>query len=497
MSGQHINRVVIVGGGTAGWMTALALARMPRSPAILLIEAPEIGTVGVGEATLPTIRHYNRAVGIDEAEMLRAAQATFKLGVQFCDWRHRGHRFFHGFSDHGPEISGFAPYHQFVRLGLGDRIDEYSIAAVAAREGRFATPALESGSLAASYSYAYHFDASLYAAHVADAAVAAGVRHLKGQVEHIAVHHEIGLIEHVVLRDQRVVDGDLFVDCTGFRALLIGGAMGVGFEDWGHWLPADRAWAVSSAGPAAITPFTRSTATAAGWRWRTPLQHRIGTGQVYASAFQDDEAAHAELLASLEGEALGEPRQLRFRAGHRHRFWKGNCVAIGLSGGFLEPLESTSINLIERGIGRLIELFPTVGFDPVLMRDYDRTMTDAFASIRDFIILHYRLSGRDEPFWQQMRSQPIPETLAHQIELFAATGEIAIVDDQGFGVPSWAAILFGMGMVPRAYHPLADRQPTAAVRAHFDRGRRMIGSLVSAMPEHRAFIDNVMAQAAR
>lgn len=488
-----VRRIVIVGGGTAGWMTALALVRMapPSNFTITLVESAEIGIVGVGEATLPTIRQFNDAVGVDEPSVLRNAHATFKLGIEFCDWHRRGHRFFHGFGDYGPDIAGIAPFHQITRLGRYDQLDDYSVAAVAARAGRFAHPAEPGGGLASSYSYAYHFDASRYAANLARIAVAAGVGHVEGQVEHVAIGAGSGLIEKLVLRDGRTIEGDLFIDCSGFRALLIGGAMGVGFEDWGYWLPADRAWAVPCAGGEDIAPFTRATATSGGWRWRIPLQHRVGNGQVYSSAFQDDDAALTELIAGLEGEPLAQPRQLRFKTGHRRQFWAGNCVAIGLSGGFLEPLESTSINLIERGIGRLIELFPTAGLDPALMRDYNRTMSDAFSSIRDFIILHYRLSERDEPFWQAMRRQSIPDTLAHQIELFTATGEIAIIDDRSFAAPSWAAILFGMGIVPRSYHPLADRQPIGNVAVHFDQGKRMIGDLVKRMPMHRAYFDRM------
>jgi len=498
MTQGSIKSIVIVGGGAAGWMTALALSRMapPALRSVVLVESPEIGTIGVGEATLPTIRSFNAWAGLDEAAIVRDSHATFKLGIEFRGWRGDGGAFFHGFGDYGPDIAGLAPYHQIVRLGLAGSLGDFSLPTVAARVGRFAPPAGREGTLAASYSYAYHFDAGLYAAHLREVAIAAGTLHVQGRVDHVAVNGESGLIENVRLDDGRTIAGDLFIDCSGFRALLIGGALGAAFEDWSHWLPTDRAWVVPCAGGGEITPFTRATATTAGWRWRIPLQHRIGNGQVYASGFQDDEAALSNLLAGLEGAPFAEPRLLRFRAGHRRRFWSGNCVAIGLSGGFLEPLESTSIHLIERGIGFLIERFPSTGFDPALARDYDRLMTQAFASIRDFIILHYRLNRRTEPFWRMMRDQPIPDALAHQIELFVETGEIAINDPRSFAAPSWAAILFGMGLVPRHYHPLADREPREAVAAHLGRGCRMIADLVAAMPSHRRFVSRFAGEGA-
>jgi tryptophan halogenase len=494
MNGQAPKRVVIVGGGTAGWMTALALGRMapPHAPAVTLVESPEIGIVGVGEATLPTIRHYNAWTGVDERAFVRETQATFKLGIEFRDWREAGHNFFHAFGDHGPEIAGLSSYHQFMRLGLADRLDDFSLPAVAARAGRFRPPSEDERSLASTYSYAYHFDASLYAAHLRTLAVATGVSHVQGRIAHVGLDSSSGLIERLGLDDGRTIEGDLFIDCSGFRSLLLGDALSVPFEDWSHWLPTDRAWAVPCAGGQVIEPYTRSTADVAGWRWRIPLQHRVGNGHVYASAFQDDQTALDTLMANLDGEALGEPRQLRFRAGHRRRFWVGNCIAIGLSSGFLEPLESTSINLIERAIGLVVQLFPTRGPDPVLAEEFDREMTRSFASIRDFIILHYRLGRRPERFWQAMREQPIPTSLAEQIALFEATGEIAIRDPESFAEPSWAAILFGLGATPRSHHPLATRPAPEAVKAHLKRGRALIGRHVSEMPFHRDFVNGLV-----
>ncbi len=494
MTGASIRRVVIVGGGTAGWMTALALARMapPHAPTVTLVESPEIGTVGVGEATLPTIRHFNLWADVDERTFVRETQATFKLGIEFRDWREPGHSFFHGFGDHGPEIAGLSPYQQLIRLGLTEALDDWSLPAQAARLDRFQPPSTDNRSLASTYSYAYHFDASLYAQHLRQLAIAAGVTHVQGRIVEVEQASGTGLMTRLHLEEDRSIDGDLFVDCSGFRSLLLGQKLSVPFEDWSRWLPADRAWAVPCAGRDTIEPYTRSTAGTAGWRWRIPLQHRIGNGHVYASAFQDDQGALDALMQGLDGEALAEPRQLRFKAGHRQRFWVGNCVAIGLSGGFLEPLESTSINLIERGISQLVQLFPSGGLNPVLAEEYDRYMVNAFAGIRDFVILHYRLGRRTEPFWQAMREQPIPDSLAEQIELFEATGEIPIRDPESFGEPSWAAILFGLGARASAHHPLADCEPREAIERHLARGRDLIAQHAGRMPPHRRFIEHMV-----
>jgi tryptophan halogenase len=298
----------------------------------------------------------------------------------------------------------------------------------------------------------------------------------------------------VVLADGRRLAGDLFVDCSGFRSLLLGQALGVPFEDWSHWLPCDRAWAVPCASNRLYEPFTRSIADEGGWRWRIPLQHRTGNGHVYASGAVSDQAALEALLAGLDGEPLAEPRQLTFRAGHRRRFWAGNCVALGLASGFIEPLESTSIQLIEKGIGLLIELFPTNGPDPVLAAEYDRAMVASFENIRDFVSLHYRLSRRDGDFWRAMRAMPIPDSLAEQIALFAETGQVSIRDHGSFAEPSWVSILLGLGLVPRHHHPLADDQPADAVARHFAGGAATIERMVGAMTTHRAFLSRVIGR---
>jgi len=496
MTGAPIRRVVIVGGGTAGWMTALALTRMapPHAPTVTLVESPEIGTIGVGEATLPTIRHFNVWADVDERSFVRETQATFKLGIEFRDWREPGHSFFHGFGDHGPEIAGLSPYHQLIRLRLGETLDTFSLPAQAARLNRFQPPSSDSRSLASTYSYAYHFDASLYAQHLRHLAITAGVEHVQGRIVDVEQAGESGLITRLRLEGERSVGGDLFVDCSGFRSLLLGQTLGVPFEDWSHWLPTDRVWAVPCAGTDTIEPYTRSTAGTAGWRWRIPLQHRIGNGHVYASAFEDDQGALDALMRNLDGEALAEPRQLRFKAGHRRHFWVGNCVSIGLSGGFLEPLESTSINLIERGISQFVQLFPFGGLHPVLADEYDRTMINAFAGIRDFIILHYRLGRRTEPFWRAMRDQPIPDSLAEQIALFEQTGEISIRDPESFAEPSWAAILFGLGARATTFHPQADCEPRDAIERHLARGRDLITQHVGQMPPHRRFIERLLGE---
>lgn len=479
-------------------MSAAALAQVmgagtaqPRE--IVLVESPDIGTIGVGEATLPTIRFYNEMLGLDPHAFVAATQATFKLGIEFKDWGHVGNRFFHGFGGFGPAIQNRSPHHFWLQLQRGGQIEpfeDWSTASVMARCNRFRPPMGEQPSASNAYSYAYHFDAGLYAAHLREYAVQRGVQRVEGTVDDVALRPIDGFVAAVTLTDGRRIDGDLFIDCSGQRALLIGGVLKIGYDDWSAFLPVNSALAVPSRNAATLNPYTTSTARSAGWQWRIPLQHRIGNGHVYCSGFISDAEAERVLLQGLDTEALDAPRLIRFTTGKRRRMWVNNVVAVGLSSGFLEPLESTSIQLIMDGIGRLIELFPDMRFDPWLATEYDRRMTKQYESIRDFIVLHYKLTQRDDSsFWQHMRAMDIPATLAHQIELFRGSGRVAILDADSFGEPSWLSLLLGLGVQPEGHDPMVGQLDEAVLRLHFKRVREAIAATVADMPDHAEYID--------
>ena len=492
-----IRRIVIVGGGTAGWMAAAPLAQKLRQGSgpqceIVLVESPDIGTIGVGEATLPTIRFYNRTLGLDGVDFVRKTQATFKLGIEFRDWGRLGHRFFHGFGEFGPAIdnrSAFMYWLRLARLGEMPSYEEWSTATVMARANRFTPPQGDVPSAANAYAYAYHFDAGLYAAYLRDYATQRGVQRLEGTIVDVELRAADGFIAAVKLADGRRVEGDLFIDCSGFRGLLIEGAMKAGYEDWSDMLPCDSALAVPSARAATLTPYTMATAKSAGWQWRIPLQHRIGNGHVYCSRFTSDDEAARVLLEGLDTPALDEPRQLRFTTGRRRRQWVRNCVALGLAAGFIEPLESTSIQLIMDGVGRLIECFPDRDFAPHLADEYNRKIGAQYESIRDFIVMHYKLTQRtDSEFWRHCAALPVSDSLRHQIELFRSSGRVAIVDPNGFSEPSMISILFGLGVVPRSLDPFVERVDAQQLRMHYARLRTAIANTVAGMPDHADYI---------
>jgi hypothetical protein len=488
-SNNAIRKIVIVGGGTAGWMTAAPLAlKLGKMCEITLVESPEIGTVGVGEATLPTIRYYNHALGLDGTEFVKKTQATFKLGIEFKDWGHIGNRFFHGFGDFGPAIENRSPHLYWLRLSREFKdmpsYEEWSMATVMARNGRFLPP----------YSYAFHFDAGLYAAFLRDYAMQRGAQRIEGMITDVEQHPETGFITAVKLRDGRRVEGDLFIDCSGFRGLLIEGVYKAGYDDWSAMLPCNSAQAVPCAKVEKLTPYTTSTAKSAGWTWRIPLQHRTGNGHVYCNAFTTDEEASRVLLDGLDGSALGDPRQLRFTTGRRRKSWVKNCVAIGLSSGFLEPLESTSINIIENAVGWLIQYFPDRDCQPALADEFNRLVSQRYEFVRDFIILHYKVTGRtDSEFWRYCANMPIPDTLQHQIELFRETGHVVIYDPQGFSVPSHVSLLMGLGIVPKTYDPLIDMIDLPQLQTHFARVRESIVRTMQAMPPHADYIKKHVA----
>jgi tryptophan halogenase len=505
MNDKNIRKIVIVGGGTAGWMAAAPLAMlMQRRNAklceIIVIESPEIGTIGVGEATLPTIRFYNSSLGLDGADFIKRTQASFKLGIEFRDWGHLGNRFFHGFGDFGPPIENRSPLMYWERLrraGAMPSYEDWSTATMMARANCFVPPTADASPVASSYSYAFHFDASLYARYLRDYAEQRGAARVEGTVVDVEQRPEDGFVAAVRLKDGRRIDGDLFIDCSGFRGLLISGVMKSAYEDWSHWLPCDSALAVPSARAGKLTPYTTSTARASGWQWRIPLQHRTGNGHVYCSGFMKDDEAARVLLEGLDTPALDSPRQLRFTTGRRRESWVKNVVALGLASGFLEPLESTSIQLIIDGVGRLIQFFPDTDFKPQLAAEFNRRMAAQYESIRDFIILHYKITQRtDSEFWRHCAAMPIPDTLAHQIELFRATGRVTILAPEGFSEASHEAILLGLGVTPQTYDPFVDTLDEVHLRAHLARLREDIAHFVARTPDHGDFVERHVRAAA-
>ena len=493
---RRIRSVVILGGGTAGWMTATALARsFGRAVQVTLLESEEIGTVGVGEATIPTIHWFNELIGLDEAEFLRETKASFKLGIEFVDWTRPGHRYFHPFGEFGARLPGVAFHHRWLKAraeGMDLPLSAFSLAGRLAADNRFARPAGDARSILSTLGYAYHFDASLYARHLRGIAEAAGVIRIEGRLQDVARDPSSARVTALTTQRNERLEGDLFVDCSGFRALLIEGVMGGGFEDWSHWLPCDRAVAVPCARVAETTPYTRSTARAAGWQWRIPLQHRTGNGYVYSSRFLGDDEAAATLLANLDGEALAEPRVLRFTAGTRRRAWIGNVVAIGLSSGFLEPLESTSIHLIQSGIAKLLSLFPDRDCDPALADRYNQLLNADMDVVKDFLILHYHAtSGRPEPFWAERRAMPLPETLVKREDQYRRSGRLMLGTDELFRDASWLAVLNGQGIKAADYNPLADAIDPAINMAQVRQIADVIARAAPTLPRH----DDALAQA--
>jgi tryptophan halogenase len=494
---DRIRSIVVVGGGSAGWMAAAALATyLGKGASVRLVESEEIGIVGVGEASVPHIRMFNSQwLGIDEVEFVKRTQATVKLGIQFNDWSRIGDSYIHGFGTIGRSL-GPLPFHQFwLKLHLAGRagpIGDYSPQTVMAPKGRFAPGDRNAApnSPLADIAYAYHFDATLYARFLRELAEQRGVQRIEGRIVGVNQRAGDGFIESVTLASGETVGGELFIDCSGFRGLLIEETLKTGYEDWSHWLPCDRALAVPSEGVAPITPYTRSTARAAGWQWRIPLQHRVGNGYVYSSRHVSDDEACATLLANLDGKALAEPRQLRFTTGMRKKCWNKNVVALGLASGFLEPLESTSIYSSQSGITRLLSLFPTLDFNPLLAERYNRDSAFEFERIRDFLILHYHATERsDTPFWDYCRTMSIPDTLREAMELFRTDGRYFRNGEDFFALPSWVQVMLGQRIVPQGYHPMVDEMPEERLLDHVESMRAMLAHATDSMPTHQEWID--------
>jgi tryptophan halogenase len=486
-------------------MCAAALSRLIEHAgvSITLVESEEIGTVGVGEATIPPLCTFNALLGLDENDFVRNTQGTFKLGIEFVDWGRLGDRYIHPFGKFGLDAQAIKFHQLWLKLSrMADAaaeagaLSDYNLCTVAARLGRFTRPVAGPDAMLASLRYAFHFDAGLYAKYLRRYAESRGVVRVAGTIVRANLRAADGFIESVTLGDGRTLSSELFLDCSGFRGLLIGQTLNVGFENWSRWLPCDRAVAVPCEQREPPVPYTRSTADTAGWRWRIPLQHRIGNGYVYCSDFIDDAAAESRLLATIEGAALAEPRRLRFVAGRRHRFWEKNCVAIGLAGGFLEPLESTSIHLVQTGIAKLLALFPDLSFLQPEIDEYNRATALEYELTRDFLILHYKATQRsDAPLWVRCRDMDVPDTLARKIDLFRSRGRVLRWAEDLFTEDSWIAVMLGQRITPEGYDPLVDSLPIANVRAFASHIKQVVAKTASAMPGHQDFINRHCAAA--
>lgn len=493
MTEQLIKDIVIVGGGTAGWMTACALATvLPVRHRIRLIESDAISTIGVGEASIPSMRAFNELVRIDESEFMRQTQGTFKLGIEFRNWGKPGESYVHGFGRIGRDQIA-APFYQYWlkmrQQGKAPSLDHFSINTLAPRTNKFMLPLADRPtSPLADIAYAFHFDAGLYAKYLRMLSEQRGVTRLEGRIVDTTLAHD-GAVAELVMESGERVKGDFFIDCSGMVGLLIEKALKTGYEDWTHWLPCDSAIAVPTANAGPLTPYTRSTARAVGWQWRIPLQHRMGNGYVYSSQFIDHADAQSVLLQHLEGEALAQPRRIKFTTGKRKQAWNKNVLAIGLSGGFMEPLESTSIHMVYTAIVRLITLFPSRTFSQTDIRTYNRLTDQEYGYIRDFLIAHYKINSRvGEPFWDYCRHMSVPDALQERIDLFSSHGRIIRNGDELFALDSWVQVMHGQGLHPRGYHPLVDQRSEVDIAAFLANVEHVIKACVDVMPSHDEFI---------
>ncbi len=496
MSAVPIQKIAIIGGGSAGWMAAAALSNaLQDSCQVVLVESEEIGTIGVGEATIPPVKYFNAQLGIDEASFMRETNATFKLGIEFIDWAKQNQTYFHPFGHYGAEFDQIPFYQYWMREAIkGDipkSIDMYSMAWRMSEAGKFQHPEQDKRKIQSTFDYAYHFDANLYAKYLRKYSELRGVERLEGKVTDVKLRAETGDISAVKLEDGRVVEADLYIDCTGFYGVLIENSLQTGYEDWSQWLPCDRAVAVAcKAADGPLLAYTKSTAKAAGWQWRIPLQHRVGNGYVYSSQYCDSQLAEDELMNSIEGEALSDPRHLRFVTGRRKKFWHKNCVAIGLSAGFMEPLESTSLHLIQYGIMRLLALFPDTDMSQLLADEYNALTSAEYERIRDFLILHYTATERDDTeFWNYCANMSVPKRLDYKITQFRENGILASDERELFHNPSWIAVYLGQGIFPKRAPALASYRNQVPVAERMMQVQSAMQSALEVMSDHREYIE--------
>jgi tryptophan halogenase len=488
-------KVVIAGGGTSGWLAAAAISKLVgRNFDISLIESEAIGRIGVGEATIPPLRTFHKLLGINERDFMSKVQATFKLGIEFINWGRKGDNYIHSFGVNGKDCWACDFQHFWLaglRHGIDGEIGQYCLELMAARQGKVL------GGDDCGVNYAYHLDAGLYAEYLKQIANQYGVKLVEGIIQNVVTHAEDGFIKELQLVDGRVVEGDFFIDCTGFSARLIEGALNVSYEPYGHFLPCDSAVAVQTESTPNLRPYTQAIAHDFGWQWRIPLQHRVGNGLVYCSRHVSDDEALATLMNNLESPAITEPRAFKYRTGRRNKAWHKNCVAIGLASGFLEPVESTSIHLAMSGILRLLKLFPQGEIHPSNVDEYNRQTQEEMERVRNFIILHYKATARDDSaFWRYCKDMDIPEALAHRVQLFADTGAVPLQEKELFLVDSWTQVMLGQGIMPTGYHPIVDMMPPEDLRKFLAAIRSHVETSVGKMPSHQAFIDSYCKSAA-
>lgn len=497
---NSLKKIVVVGGGTAGWMSAALLAKSlgASGTSVTLIESEAIETIGVGEATIPLIQDFLGMLDIDEAQFLRETKATYKLGIEFVDWHKKGESYIHPFGEYGASMGQLPFYHYWSRMrDMGDAgsLDDYSLNIMAARENKFIPPVEDPSSLASRMSYAYHFDASFFGQFLRQYSEGLGVTRIEAKVVDVLLDSGTGNIASVTLDDGRSVEGDFFIDCTGFRALLIEKALGVPFIDWSDLLPMDSAVTVQTKAVEPLRPYTVATAREAGWTWRIPLQNRVGNGHVYSSRFTDKSSAADLLMKSIDGEPITEPRMLEFLTGRRESFWKANCLSLGLSSGFLEPLESTSIHLIQEGLVRFIALMPDMSMNPANALEYNRVMGLTYERIRDFILLHYVATEReDTEFWRYVRNLELPETLEHRIALMNKAGHYVPYEYDLFKLDSWLAVMEGQGLGPEVYNQVADDMDAQKLSQMMKQLRYAVTEITKQMPTHAQYIERVIGQ---
>ncbi|WP_066967463.1 tryptophan halogenase family protein [Microbulbifer sp. Q7] len=492
---QAIKKVVIAGGGTAGWMTAAALSKlMGGQIEVTLVESESIGTIGVGEATIPTLVFFHRLLGIDEAEFLRETQGTYKLGIRFENWRDVGKDYTHAFGVTGKDCWACGFQHFWMRarqLGLAEDFGEYCLERRAAEAHKFShLPNI-------GLNYAFHMDASRYAAYLRKFSEGFGVQRVEGKIDQVQLHPHNGYIRALKLDSGQEVAGDFFIDCTGMRALLIEKALHTGYESWSHWLPCDSAVAVQTEAVEPPVPFTRSIAHESAWQWRIPLQNRVGNGLVYAGSYQSDESAREQLLENIRGKTLTDPLLIKFQTGRRRKQWHKNCLAVGLSSGFLEPLESTSIHLIQQNIVRFLRFFPQTEIHPREVDEFNRQCAFDMERIRDFIILHYKVTDRDDTeFWRHCRQMEIPDTLAAKIDMFRETGHVFREANELF-VDSWQQVMLGQGLMPERYHPLVDSMSEQELAGFIQQIKRGVDQQVASLKDHNDYLANFVGGASK